>query len=71
LNFFKVFELSWKFEHLLVGVDEPLLLEVKTLLDENSCHGNKILIRTKVLILNLIVIVAEVVLWASDNTKVW
>jgi hypothetical protein len=45
-------------------------LEVDALLDENSCHRNQILVRAEVLIANLIVVVLEVILWASNNTEV-
>lgn len=40
LDFIKVIKFSWKLQDILVGVHEPLFVEVDTLLDEYSSHGN-------------------------------
>lgn len=70
LDLLKVFQLSWQFQSTLVGVHDSLFLEINALLNENSSHGNKILIRAEMLILNFLIVVTEIVFWASDDTKV-
>ena len=70
LNADKVLKLSWKSKNILVSVHEPLFLEVDTLLDEDFGHGNKIVVTTEVLALNLVILDIEVVFWASYDSEV-
>jgi hypothetical protein len=48
-----------------------LLLEIDTLLDENSSHGYQVFVRAEMLILNFFIVVTEIVFGASNDSKVW
>mmetsp|Transcript_20668 Transcript_20668/g.31557 ORF Transcript_20668/g.31557 Transcript_20668/m.31557 type:complete len:236 (+) Transcript_20668:6263-6970(+) len=70
LNLLKLVQLTGQLEHSLVGVHEALLLEVDALLDEDAGHGNQILVRAEVLVLDLVVVVVEAVLGAANHSEV-
>ena len=50
LDLLQVLQLSRKLEHILICVHVSLVLEINTLLDEDSSHGNQVIIRAEVLI---------------------
>jgi hypothetical protein len=46
-------------------------LEIDTFLDEDSGHGYQVLVRAEVLALDVVVVAAETILGAPDNTEIW
>jgi len=44
LNLLEIRELSWELEDGLVGVHEPLLLEIDTFLNEDPGHGYQVFV---------------------------